>query len=602
MRHFGPTQSRDVESRRSETPSGEPARVVDKLSTLRTAWRFRPTRSLILFGISLIAVIAVCTAVFILGSRDRDLANSERELKNTAQVLAEHTNQMIQSLELVQDSIIERMQSLGINSSEELERRMSGEDVHLRFKQQIKGARHINSMSLANSDGALINVSDSWPISHFNVADREYFKALKSNPDLTSFVSTPAPNQATGTWTIFIARKVSASNGEFLGVLIGSIETQYFESLFKKVALQNDGSISLIRRDGILLARYPHIDASIKSFAANPLFSSLLENANSRAVRLTSLADGKDRLIAAHFLPDYPIVVAVGTTISAAFASWKREAIYMIGTALMIGLASGGIVILITQQLVRRNYRSEQKLRAKTQQIDMALNNISQGLAMFDSSARLIVCNQRYLEMYGLSPEVVRPGCTLRELLNHRMATGTFFTDDPEQYINDLLDAVRKKNTVPKTLSMRDGRTITLINRPTPNGGWVATHEDITDKVKGEKDKEEQKRQNEIALSSMLQGICMFDAEQRLVVCNKRFADLYGLSDEQTKPGTPLRKILQYRAAAGNVPEDHEHYIAGRLSKISMDLRQFFVRFEFSRNRWTRSVSGSTVGYIGKTQ
>ena len=448
---------------------------------------------------------------------------------------------------------------------------MSGEDTHLRFNQQISGLEHVEGIVLINADGKLIGDPRSWPIRQFNFVDREYFRALKSSPGLTSFVGAPIRSHESGTWTITLARKLSGPNGEFLGVAVGLIEMQYFERTFGAITLDPDSSISLFRRDGTLLARYPRVDSLIgRSFGPNVLFTTLLEQSDHGAGRQKGVIDGEDRLIAAHAAAHYPIVIVTTTTVRAALADWKQISKTWVGLGGFGGLVMGAVIMLIARLLILRNNWSRQRLRSQKYWLDTAINNMSQGLAMFDSSTRLIVCNKRYLEMYGLSPEVVRPGCTLLELLNHRVATGTFFTDDPEQYISSLLAAIRKRDTVPKILSMRDGRIITVTNCPTLNGGWVATHEDVTDKVNGEKEREEQKRQNEIALSSMLQGLCMFDAEQRLVVCNKRFADLYGLSDKQTKSGTPLHAILEYRASAGNVPQDHERYIKDRLSKISM--------------------------------
>ena len=591
MRHFSPAQPRDVERQWPEPRSEEPAHVVGNSPTPGTAWHSQPIRLLILFGALLIVAIAVSTTTLIYHFHDRDLANTERELRNTALVLAEHTDKAFKSLELIENAMIERMQSLGIGSSEELERQMSGEDAHLWFKQQISGLEHVDAVGLINADGELINYSRYWPIKNFNVADREYFKAFKSNADLTSFVGAPVPNRENGTWTITLAHKLSGSNGEFLGLVAGLIEMQYFERTFGAIALDPDSSISLFRRDGTLLARYPRVDSLIgRSFGPSALFVSLLKHSDDGAGRQKGVIDGEDRLIAAHAVAHYPIVIVATTTVRAALADWRKMSKIFVGLGVFVVLAVGAAVFLIARQLFLRTKWSQQSLQLQRLQLDMALNNIPQGLAMFDSSTRLIVCNQRYLEMYGLSPEVVRPGCPLIDILNYRVATGTFSTDDPQQYISNLLTAIRRSNVLPKILSLRDGRIINVINRPTPNGGWVATHEDVTDKTNGEKEKEEQKRQNEIALSSMLQGLCMFDTEQRLIVCNKRFADLYGLSDEQTKPGTPLRAILQYRAATGNVPEDHEHYFENRLSQISMG-QPYYVTTRLQDGRYISVVT-----------
>jgi PAS domain-containing protein len=73
--------------------------------------------------------------------------------------------------------------------------------------------------------------------------------------------------------------------------------------------------------------------------------------------------------------------------------------------------------------------------------LDTVINNMSLGVLMFDAEARLVFCNQRYVEMYGLSPAVVTPGCALRELLEHRAAVGAF-VGSPEEYIVDLLEDI----------------------------------------------------------------------------------------------------------------------------------------------------------------
>jgi diguanylate cyclase (GGDEF)-like protein len=126
------------------------------------------------------------------------------------------------------------------------------------------------------------------------------------------------------------------------------------------------------------------------------------------------------------------------------------------------------------------------ELKSSNAKVDAALNNMSQGLVMFDSSNRLVVCNRRYLEMYGLSPDTVRPGGTLRELVDHRVATGSFCADDVEHYIADIEGAVAQGTIFSKITSLRDGRIISIVNHPTTDGGWVATHEDITEQKRAE--------------------------------------------------------------------------------------------------------------------
>src|SRR5262245_21273391 len=121
----------------------------------------------------------------------------------------------------------------------------------------------------------------------------------------------------------------------------------------------------------------------------------------------------------------------------------------------------------------------------RRRQLTTAIDNMSQGLCMFDASGRLVVGNRRYLEIYGLSPEKTKPGCTLGELIRQRIDAGTF-SGDPDKYVADTLREVGQGKAVDKILEMGDGRVIALANRPMADGGWVVTHDDITDQRRAE--------------------------------------------------------------------------------------------------------------------
>ena len=131
------------------------------------------------------------------------------------------------------------------------------------------------------------------------------------------------------------------------------------------------------------------------------------------------------------------------------------------------------------------------RLRRLNGQLLTALNNMSAGLCMWSPSGHLILCNERYVQMYNLTPEVTQPGVSLRELLLHRIKMGNF-SGDPDQYIAELLTTIARGKTA-ASVREHEGRFIALSNRPMPGGGWVATHEDVTEQ-----------RQAELSRSSML--------------------------------------------------------------------------------------------------
>jgi diguanylate cyclase (GGDEF)-like protein len=134
-------------------------------------------------------------------------------------------------------------------------------------------------------------------------------------------------------------------------------------------------------------------------------------------------------------------------------------------------------------QLVSTEYQRQR--RDRDRQFETALNNMSQGLCMFDADANLVVCNERYLEMYELSHDVTTPGTNLRAILMHRKERGNF-AGDPDIYIKDLRAALAKGDMPPVLIQPGDGRNISIVNRAMANGGWVATHEDITERTRAE--------------------------------------------------------------------------------------------------------------------
>jgi diguanylate cyclase (GGDEF)-like protein/PAS domain S-box-containing protein len=113
------------------------------------------------------------------------------------------------------------------------------------------------------------------------------------------------------------------------------------------------------------------------------------------------------------------------------------------------------------------------------------LDNMEQGVLMFDANARLVFCNRRYLTMYGLSKEVAAPGCSLRELLQHRAQRGNF-SDDLEGYVAKLVACLAEKKTFCNIVNSGGDRVVSIVNTPLPDGGWLATHEDITDRQKAQ--------------------------------------------------------------------------------------------------------------------
>ena len=133
-----------------------------------------------------------------------------------------------------------------------------------------------------------------------------------------------------------------------------------------------------------------------------------------------------------------------------------------------------------------RGYRlTGKRLAAERRQLALAVNNIPQGLVLYDASARIVICNEPYIEMFGLSPEVVKQGCTMQRLIGHRKETGSF-DGDVDAFCNAIIQTVSLGKATRQLTEAPGGRAIEIINRPLKVGGWVATIEDITERTRAD--------------------------------------------------------------------------------------------------------------------
>jgi methyl-accepting chemotaxis protein len=326
--------------------------------------RIRPIQLLILCGILFVSAI-ISSSVFLLSNlHKRALTESFRELNNVVLMLSEQTDRAIRATELIEDSLIERMQALGVSSPEDYERMMSGQETQLFLKEKVAGWPHISSLTLINSKGTLFNFSRFWPPPKIDVTDREFFKVLQTNSQINTFMGEPVRNRATGTWTIHLVRKVAGPHGEFLGLILGAMEMQYFDEYYGTINLGQQSSISLFRGDGVLLASHPSPDpASARSYAEDAGLMNVLATAKQSSVEQRTVIDNADQLIVARKLQHYPFVLMARTPVVAALAGWVRELQVAITAAVVLVLITGGIIFLGVRQF--RNYDLLSKARSE---------------------------------------------------------------------------------------------------------------------------------------------------------------------------------------------------------------------------------------------
>lgn len=303
--------------------------------------RLDPAHWVIAFGVFVAAAISIGAALYSATLYDDALDEAEHSLQDLALVLAEQTERAFQTIEVVQGNILDRLKNAGAGSSDDLRRVAPLYNTYELLREQAEPLPHVDALSITDDQGRLLNVSRSWPIPEMDFADRSYFRALRSDQALQSFVSEPIFSRVANNWTFIIARKIVGAEGQFIGVLSAVIELGYFERLYQEIAVSPGRAVALVRQDGILLARYPRSEATLKAPAipaASPI-RTLLGKASPGTVRNVSVVDGQDRIVTANNLKRYPVALLLSDTVQMALSKWRSQVALLGVIAVLMNLA-----------------------------------------------------------------------------------------------------------------------------------------------------------------------------------------------------------------------------------------------------------------------
>ena len=211
-----------------------------------------------------------------------------------------------------------------------------------------------------------------------------------------------------------------------------------------------------------------------------------------------------------------------------------------------------------------------------------ALDVMADGFALYDADDRLILYNRKYVDYSPLVSDIVMPGAPKEEILRASVSRGALVLNgmDPEDYIAWRLHRHRNPGE-PLEVQLADGRWLLITEKRTQDGGVVGTRSDITEMKHREMEMlrisqqlHAKNLQFDTALTNMVQGLCMFDKDQRLIVVNRRYLDIYGFSADVVKPGITLRGLMEYSVSLGNyTAEEAERALAERNDPARLRIR-----------------------------
>jgi signal transduction histidine kinase len=456
-------------------------------------------RRLNLIGIAVVFMTIAAAGLTIWDLRREAIKAYTLQIQNLGVAFAEQTSRNLQAVDLVLDQANERILRLGLQTPEQFERLLGREEWHQFLAELLKNLPQADALTLVGADGKRINTSREWPAPPMDLSDREYIKYFQLNDETLSFFTTPAKNRSTGAWSIFVARRIADPGGKFLGAVVATIRTEYLEEFYKAITLQESGSVTVLRRDGTIVARHPHTEKMMgqKMPAESPWYQ-LLESGGT--YRYPGYIDGITRVVSVHLLRDYPIVVDVTISEDAAFANWRRQSTFIAIGALCAVL---GFIVLFRalsaqfrelgenrasleaktselQQTADALRKSERRLTEKSQLLETTLEHMDQGIMVVDADRMVPLCNHRAIEIMELPEELMASHPRFDDVLAYQFREQEYGHDKTLREIVKLGGAIDR----PRVRERRrpNGRMIEFRNVPLPGGGAVRTFTDITDR------------------------------------------------------------------------------------------------------------------------
>jgi diguanylate cyclase (GGDEF)-like protein/PAS domain S-box-containing protein len=483
--------------------------------------------------LGLVVIAIIWGGIYLLSSEQRQLAYQDavRQGSNLARVLEEYIRRVVQESD---------------NALLALRQDYQHDPRNFDLAAWVARTQSHNNLTahfgITDAKGLLILSSHGPMRVPLSVADRRPFTAQRDSAADGLFISAPLIGQASRRLTIEFTRKLIKADGTFDGTVASALDVSQLERFFSSLDLGQGGIVSLVSNDGVVMAR-GGTDPATRGYAGmvvqhNRLFQMLKTGPSGsywNGAGDSARFENVERLMSYRAVSGIPLIAVVGLA--------KRDMFRHANATLHKYLLAGTILTLIVLIVMvvgaarqARMLSTAQKLRQSTQSLERsnllfqaALKSMAQGLCIYDRDMRLVVCNEQYGQMYGLRPEQTKPGTTLRSVLEARVSAG-LVPGDPDQYIRARLATVSRCDAHYAENDTTDGRVYSVSHRPMPDGGWVATHMDVTEQRRAERQLGETKQFLDSIIEHIPVAIVVKDATTRkYILVNRAFEMMLGI-------------------------------------------------------------------------
>ena len=284
--------------------------------------------------------------------------------------LSDQTDRSLQSVLSTVSKVVERLQSDGVGSVGALASAAGAKDIRSLIRDRLAEDRSLDGVFIIDADGKIGNSERAPTVNIADLHGQDHLESLRAAPADAVYVSTPFQSTASGTWQLSLSKRVSASDGSFLGLVNGVVKLRSFDDVLAKVALGAHASLSIFAEDGSIIACFPQREIALGAdIADSVVYTRFIAQKRDGVTRLKKSVDGVDRLFAIVHSANFPVASVVAMAMNDVLADWRHqvEALAFGAAILVLAIAFGTIrLALYVERLAEAQARAAVRPRSRS--------------------------------------------------------------------------------------------------------------------------------------------------------------------------------------------------------------------------------------------